>query len=214
MERYFETRLDTKFRKGADLVWGLIARDVTSRLGVPVTTVLDLGAGYGDFINQLEAPEKWAVDSWPGFMNCLHSKVRGIVADITQPLPEVPRDYFDFCFLSNVMEHFSVEDGVKILTQLKAHVRPAGRIAFLQPNFTYCYKTYFDDYTHKTIYTSEGFVNFLKDNGFIVEFCCPRYLPFSFKSRLPRPLWLIRLYLALPFKPLAAQMLIVVRKGS
>jgi hypothetical protein len=115
--------------------------------------------------------------------------------------------------MSNVMEHFSVEDGTRILENVRGYLKKDGHVAFLQPNFTYCARNYFDDYTHKTIYTAEGFLNFLQDRGFKVVTCIPRYLPFSFKSRLPRPLWLIRLYLRLPVKPLAAQMLVIVKQG-
>jgi hypothetical protein len=37
----------------------------------------------------------------------------------------------------------------------------------------------------------------------------PRFLPFSMKSRLPKVGWLVSLYLALPWRPLAGQFLLV-----
>ena len=37
-------------------------------------------------------------------------------------------------------------------------------------------------------------------------------MPFSMKSRLPVAEWLVRLYLALPFRPLAGQFLVIAEK--
>jgi hypothetical protein len=50
--------------------------------------------------------------------------------------------------------------------------------------------------------------DFLAAHGFRVIECKPRFLPLTIKSRLPVFPWLIRLYLALPARPLAKQMLI------
>jgi hypothetical protein len=59
-----------------------------------------------------------------------------------------------------------------------------------------------------SIYTENSLSDFLTVNGFQVIRCVPRFLPFTIKSRWPVAPFLIRLYLASPFKPLAKQMLI------
>lgn len=212
MEKYFDTRLEQRHRKGAADVWRLVAADIQRRLPEPAARVLDLGAGYGDFVNGVGAQEKWAVDQWQGFTKHLVPGVRGVVSDIRALPAEVPQKHFDLCFMSNVMEHFTVEDGEKILQGVERSLRPGGYLVLLQPNFTYCSKHYFDDYTHKTIYTAEGMGNFLRDHGYDLVSVYPRYLPFSFKSRLPRPLWAVWFYLRSPFKPMAAQMLLIAKR--
>lgn len=214
MEKYFDTRLNLEFRRDADAVWRLVASDILRKLRVKIHSVLDLGAGYGNFINQVGAETRWAADIWSGMREHLAPKVRSAVGDIRNPITEIPRDYFDLCFLSNVLEHFSIEDAALVLKNAHAYLKSGGHIAILQPNFTYCYKNYFDDYTHKTVFTAEGLRNFLMDNGFYIVDCQPRYLPFSFKSKFPRPLWMVALYLRLPWKPLAAQMLLIAKKNA
>jgi hypothetical protein len=51
-------------------------------------------------------------------------------------------------------------------------------------------------------------VDFLAANRFCVVLCKPRFLPLTIKSRLPAWPVLVRLYLALPFKPMGKQMLV------
>ena len=70
-------------------------------------------------------------------------------------------------------------------------------------------RRYFDDYTHRTAYTDAGFQDFLRSLGWSIEHAEPRFTPFTMKSRLPTAEWLISLYLALPYRPLAGQFLIV-----
>ena len=79
----------------------------------------------------------------------------------------------------------------------------------IQPNFRLEPRRYFDDYTHKTIFTDGGFQDFLHSLGWKVVRREGRFLPFSMKSRLP--VWgpLVSLYLALPLRPLAGQFLVV-----
>jgi SAM-dependent methyltransferase len=211
MEKYFETRLSQTNRQGADQVWKLVAADILRRLGAPVRRVLDIGAGYGDFANQVQTEERFAVDRWPGMLQHLQPGVKGVTGDILERQSALREHSFDLCFLSNVLEHFTSEEGERILGHVKAYAKPGGFLALLQPNFRFCYRRYFDDHTHKTIYTDEGLVNFLLDHGFEVFHVEPRYLPFSFKSRLPRPLWAVWLYLRSPWRPMGAQMLVLAR---
>ena len=126
MEKYFDTRLNPEFRKGADIVWRLVATDIVRRLPRRPAKVLDLGAGYGDFINQVQAGERWAADLWPGLQKNLQNSVRGVVGDITTVLPEIPKNHFSLCFMSNVLEHFYIEDAQKILAHVNAYLESSG----------------------------------------------------------------------------------------
>jgi hypothetical protein len=88
-------------------------------------------------------------------------------------------------------------------------LRPRGKLIIIQPNFKYCYRVYFDDYTHVQILTDVSLTDLLTSQGFQVGKVVPRFLPFSLKSRAPKWSWLLRLYLALPWRPMAGQMYIV-----
>ena len=79
----------------------------------------------------------------------------------------------------------------------------------MQPNFRLRPREYFDDYTHRTIFTDRSLGDFLTASGFAVEHVERRFLPLTMKSRLSFGHALVPLYLRLPYRPLAGQMLVV-----
>jgi hypothetical protein len=91
---------------------------------------------------------------------------------------------------------------------LRRVLRPRGTLNIVQPNYRRAYKEYFDDYTHVSVYSDISLTDFLSAHGFRVTTCHPGFLPLTIKSRLPVSRNLIRLYLALPWKPLGKQMLL------
>lgn len=170
-------------------------------------TVLELGAGYGEFINSIKARRRLAVDQWPGMLQHLEAGVEGLVTRVNQ-LDGVAENSVDYVFASNCFEHVTQADLVECLAQLRRKMKPGAMLTVVQPNFKYCAREYFDDYTHVSIYTEKGLCDLLAANGFKIVRCVPRFMPFSIKGSLPVHPWLIRLYLMSPFKPFAKQMLI------
>ena len=84
----------------------------------------------------------------------------------------------------------------------------------ISPNFKYCFRVYFDDFTHKSILTDRSLKDLLHASGFELLEMIPKFLPFSTESKLPKSGVLLRLYLMSPWKPFAGQMLVVARKRS
>ncbi|MGA2853730.1 MAG: class I SAM-dependent methyltransferase [Verrucomicrobiota bacterium] len=202
---YHNTRFTPDPRRR--LLWQtLVAGEFQKRIPAD-GVVLELGAGYGEFINAVKARRRLAVDAWPGMLQHLEAGVEGLVTSITL-LDGVPDNSVDYVFSSNCFEHVSQADLVECLTQLRRKMKPGAMISIVQPNFKYCFREYFDDYTHISIYTSQGLSDLLAANGFRVVRCVPRFMPLTLKSRLPVHPLLIRLYLMSPFKPMAKQMLI------
>jgi hypothetical protein len=93
-------------------------------------------------------------------------------------------------------------------------LRPGGRLLLVQPNFRIAYRRYFDDYTHRAIFTDLSLANLLRSHGFTIELVEPRFLPYSMRNRrLPIPGWAVRAYLNSPIRPWAGQMLVIGRLG-
>ena len=126
-------------------------------------------------------------------------------------MPNVKSNHFDVAFCSNVFEHLSDEELEQTLSEIRRILKPRGVLIALQPNFRYSVQNYFDDYTHKKIFTDVSLKDCLEAKGFEVIVNVPRFLPLSFKSKVPKSAFLTRLYLLLPFKPFAKQMLLVAR---
>jgi ubiquinone/menaquinone biosynthesis C-methylase UbiE len=164
-------------------------------------------------INNLKADRRIAVDLWPGVEEHAANGVEAYVSSATD-LGVLADRSIDSVFASNLVEHLDVEDVRTMVGEIRRVLKEGGRLVLIQPNFRISSKRYFDDYTHRSIWTDVSLSDFLRSEGFEVERIQPRFLPLTVKSRLPVRSWLIRLYLASPIKPMAGQMLVVGRKGA
>src|SRR4051794_30286009 len=74
---YHDTRLAPDARR--DVVWKALWRYYFRHQIRATDTVLDLGAGYGDFINNVVAVRRIGIDLWQGFEAHLDTEVEAIV---------------------------------------------------------------------------------------------------------------------------------------
>jgi hypothetical protein len=88
-------------------------------------------------------------------------------------------------------------------------LRSGGRLILVQPNFRLRPHEYFDDYTHIAVFTDRSLPDMLAANGFAREHVEARFLPLTLKSRLSFGHRLVPLYLRLPWRPMAGQMLVI-----
>lgn len=204
-DTYHKTRFGPDPRR--KVLWQTLVGSLFQKEIPPDALVLELGAGYGDFINAVRAKRRLAVDVWPGMTAHLESGVEGLVTSITR-LEGVADNSVDYVFSSNCFEHVPQADLETCLSQLRQKMKSGARLTIVQPNFKYCVREYFDDYTHVSIYTAQGLRDLLAANGFRITRCVPRFLPLTLKGFLPVHPLLIRLYLISPLKPMAKQMLI------
>jgi SAM-dependent methyltransferase len=170
--------------------------------------LLELGAGYGEFSRFIRAKRKWALDQNKDLVSHWAPEVQPLIQSALDPLP-METASIGTVFASNFFEHFTLPEAETILREARRILRPGGRLIAVQPNFRLQPRRYFDDYTHKTIFTDEGFCDFLRACGWRIVHREPRFLPFTLKSKLPSFGWLVSLYLALPYRPLAGQFLVV-----
>jgi SAM-dependent methyltransferase len=204
-EGYHETRLSADPRR--DALWRSLWRFYFCKLISPSDCVLDLGCGYGGFINNVVARRRIAIDSWEGFLEHVDPSVERVVGRVTD-LNFIEEGAVDFAFASNLFEHLSKTDFACVLEMLRRKLASGGTLNILQPNYRYAYREYFDDYTHVSVFSHLSLTDFLRVNGFYALEVRPRFLPLTIKSRLPVSPWLVRAYLVAPIKPLGKQMLI------
>lgn len=180
------------------MVWGELARFMHHQLGAP-DSILDPAAGMCEFINAIPCKEKWGVDVNEPFIRAhAATDVRIAIGD-TRTI-DLPKDHFDAVFVSNFLEHLeSQEEVAAFLTKLHSHLKPGGRIAVMGPNFKYVFREYFDFADHTVVLSELGAAEHLYGAGFEVEKVYPRFLPLSFRGRLPVNRFLVKSYLAMPW---------------
>jgi hypothetical protein len=209
-QRLYEYRfrnIDQSTRSG---VWGEIARYVTERALARPRRLLDPAAGRREFIDRADAEEKWAVDRVDYGEAVAGSGTRLIISDVMDA--ELPADYFDGIFVSNFLEHLPTPDAVyEFLVRMRTLTAPGGRIAIMGPNFRYCGRDYYDCADHTLALSDVSAAEHLHTAGYRVASVTPRFLPFSFRGRLPTAPRLVRAYLAFPvaWRAIGKQFLVV-----
>jgi SAM-dependent methyltransferase len=190
-------------------VWKVIAEHL-ARWVPPDASVLDVGAGYCDWINNVSAAQRVAVDVWPGVTRYAASGVRPVVMDASRDLPTLGTSVFDVVLASNVLEHFVPDVAALVVADMRGLLKPGGRVILIQPNFRYAWRRYFDDYTHRAVFTDVSLPALLRAHGFEIDLVEPRFLPYSMReTAMPIRPWLVRAYLRSPVRPLAGQMLVI-----
>ncbi len=209
-DAYFDARFTYDARR--DTVWREVCRYLNRKYIRPDSKLLDLGAGYCNFINNIAAREKHALDLFSHFKKYAAPGVVTHQQSCTELHRFQERD-FDVVFASNLFEHLNREELLRTMYGLHKVLRPGGRLVLMQPNFSLCYSTYFDDYTHVETFTHRSLADFVEAGGFRLVAVEPRFMPVNMKStlklKLPKLDWIVRFYLALPFRPLAGQALVV-----
>jgi SAM-dependent methyltransferase len=180
-----------------DRVWAILCRDFFSRFVKRSDRVLDIAAGYCEFINNINCAQKYAYDANPDTARFAAQGVTVVLGDCRE-MSALPLTSFDVVFVSNFFEHLESKSDIdKVLIQVFERLRPGGRLLVLQPNIRYLGSRYWDFYDHTTPLTHLSLREALLKNGFEVELLFPKFLPYTFKSRIPSAEWLVRLYLRL-----------------
>jgi SAM-dependent methyltransferase len=162
----------------------------------PGGVVLEIGCGSGEFVRNITAREKWAVDL-RDVADDLPPDVHFQRADGLALLGRLPAGSFDVVFMSNYLEHLSSSESVT--EQLRvAHdlLAPRGRIIVLQPNIRLVGAHYWDFIDHHVALTEHSLVEAAGIAGFTRLALIVRFLPYTTRSRLPRHPLLVRAYLA------------------
>ncbi|MBP7776986.1 MAG: class I SAM-dependent methyltransferase [Acidobacteria bacterium] len=210
-ERYFATRFAEDPRRGQ--MWAHLNRYLAAY--VPANAaVLELGAGYCYFINGVAARRRVAVDLSDTVRQAAASGVETVVGDALEALRAMPAAEFDFVFASNFLEHFEWPVLDAMASEIRRVLKPGGRLGLVQPNFRLQPGRYFDDYTHRAIFTDVSLGDWLAASGFRVTTMVPRFLPLTVKSRLGGLSFLMPVYLRLPWRPLAGQMFVVAERPT
>jgi SAM-dependent methyltransferase len=205
----FEPRAEYRQR-----VWRVLVDRYFQRLVPETGALLDLGCGYGEFVNQIKSRTKFGMDLNPNSKAHLHPEVRFVQQDCAARWP-LADGALDVVFTSNFLEH--LPDRIALGQTLDEAVRclkGGGRMIALGPNIRFTHGRYWDFLDHQLPLTEASLSEGLLARGFEIERCYARFLPYTMVGGPQYPDWIIAAYLRLPclWWLRGSQFLVIARK--
>ena len=197
LRRIYRTRFDGRatYRLA---VWRILLAHVFNRWIQPECRILDLGAGQGEFINQVAANRKLAMDLNPETRAVLAPDVELLEQDCSAPWAIEPGE-LDLVFTSNFFEHLPDKPALRrTLDEAFRALRPGGRLIALGPNIRLVPGAYWDFWDHYLPLTERSLAELGLLVGFKVEQAIAATLPYSMSQGFAPPLLAVRLYCRLP----------------
>jgi SAM-dependent methyltransferase len=196
-------------------VWRVLVGTFFQQLIPNGSAVLDLGCGYGQFINNVAAATKYAMDLNPQTKQHLAGNVTFLEQDCSTRW-NLPDESLDVVFSSNFFEHLpskqSLENSIREAARC---LKPGGRIIAMGPNARIVPGAYWDFWDHHIPLTERAVVELFEISGFTIERSIARFLPYTMVNKRESPLLLLKIYLKLPlaWRFLGHQFLVVGLKG-
>lgn len=218
LEKLYDNRFNPQERQAKLILWQTLIEHFLQKYVREDSAVLDIGGGYGEFINQIRAKDKSLIDLNPDSHKFANSDVTVLNFNILELQQQNQREFakcFDVIFISNFFEHLeNKKELIEILIFCWEHLKPGGSLLVIQPNFKYSYKEYYDFIDHQLPITHLSLQELLETIGYKIDVLIPRFLPYSTKGRPASPK-LLKLYLKLPllWKFLGGQMFIKATKS-
>jgi SAM-dependent methyltransferase len=192
-------------------VWSVLVADWFGQYVRATDSVLDLGCGYGEFINSIPAVEKYAMDLNPDAPRFLGKGVRFLLQDCSARW-ELDDASLDVVFTSNFFEHLPDKTALgRALDEIHRCLRSGGRLVAMGPNIKHLPGQYWDFWDHHIPLTEASLKEALVVRGFAVDVCLGRFLPYTMATGPRYPTALLRAYLKLPlaWRFLGKQFLVV-----
>lgn len=197
-----ETDLQQLYRNrfGHDLearseIWNVLVRDFFQAWIRRSDTVVDLGCGYGEFLNQLKAARRIGVDLNPDGARMVNPDIEFHEAHADQ-LDFLDDGSVDVVFSSNMLEHLpSKTDVERTIAEVRRVLRPGGHFIALGPNIRFLAGAYWDFWDHSVPISDRSLTELLQINDFEVVETHRQFLPYSTYSPLPKAPILVQMYL-------------------
>jgi SAM-dependent methyltransferase len=205
VKQLYRNRFDATDRARKARIWDVLYRHAFARWIGPKDTVVDLGAGFCEFINAARAGRRIAVDLNPDTASLADPGVE-VHASSASDLGFLGDGAADVVFSSNFLEHLANKEEVsKVLGEAHRVLRPGGTLILLGPNVRLIPGAYWDFFDHHVPLSDRSLSEALSMAGFEVVRVEPRFLPYTTRSALPQAAWLVALYLKL--RPLSSCMI-------
>jgi len=127
--------------------------------------ILDIGCGRGEFLKGFmdSGMNGYGVDQ-SSIAKSYFSEIKLKNSNIENDGLPFEDNYFDYIFSKSVIEHFY--DPQKLVKEIFRVLKPGGLVITMCPSWEFNYKTYFEDYTHRSPFMIESLGDIFKIHGF------------------------------------------------
>ena len=199
LQRLYRQRFDEQSREAKQRLWKILVESFFQKYVPSTAAVLDLGCGFGEFLNHVRCARRIGVDLNPEATKYLAQGVEFHAGDVCS-LTMIPDASVDLVFSSNLMEHLpSKEAAERMMSESRRVLKPGGTLLLMGPNLRFLPGEYWDFWDHKLPITDRSLAELLGSLDFKVVEQRARFLPYTTRSALPQAGWLVSLYLHLPW---------------
>ncbi len=195
-------------------IWQVLVAQFFSHFIPSNAAVLDVGCGYGEFINNVACRQKYGIDLNARSRQQLKPEVNFFEQDCSAPWP-LPDESLDVVFSSNFFEHLLSKQALAdTITQARRCLKPGGRMIAMGPNIRFIGGAYWDFWDHHLALTDSSITEALRVQGLKIERVYDRFLPYTMVNRRAVPSALVSVYLKMPplWRIFGKQFLVFARK--
>ena len=195
-------------------VWKILINEYFSQWIKRTDHILDLGCGYGEFINHTKCENRHAMDLNPKTRSLMDKKIIFHQQDCSESW-KIDQNSLDLVFTSNFFEHLPNKESLdRTMGEIMKTLKPGGRLIAMGPNIAVLKGKYWDFWDHHVALSDQSLCELLQIHDFTIEQTYSKFLPYNMVRVKERPLFLVSLYLRFPFfwKIFGKQFLIIAKK--
>lgn len=199
IKKLYDNRFTSLERVRKVRLWKILCENFLQKYIDDSDTVVDVGAGHCEFINNINCRSKIAVDLNNGVKSFAGRDVKVIISSVKHLRKVFPNNSINVIFMSNLLEHLdSKEDVFRLLREAYEILKPGGKLLIMQPDIKLVGNEYWDFFDHKVAITFASLTEALLANKYKISSSKYPFLPYSTKVRfMPTSPLLLKLYLRL-----------------
>ncbi len=124
VKKVYEKRFEGMLRS-KNLVWKELCKSFFNKIIKPNASVLDIGCGNCEFLNNVKARRKVGIDLNPKSKEYADKDVTIINKNVSKV--KLQNNSFDYVFISNFLEHITREEIIKTLKKTHSLLKKKGK---------------------------------------------------------------------------------------
>ena len=194
----YKIMFSNKDNEQKNKLWFILCNNYLQKYIPKNSVLLEIACGYGEFINNIKAKKKIAIDLNDDAKKYINNDVS--FYNSSASVISLNNNSVDVCFSSNFFEHLPNKETLDDVLQESFRVlKPGGVYISIQPNIRYAPSLYWDYYDHIIPLSDKSCTEAFKKSGFIIKKNIPKFLPWSTEVNLPFKCLSLWIYLKLPF---------------